>query len=86
VSARLTIAQHAARRSGAVMRVLETYEERYRVQNRKVPDDAPAEVLDRQERLWDATWQLHVDICAALDRCEAAERRARWGNDERQRP
>ena len=31
---------------------------------------------------WDAVWQLRLDVIAALERCEAAERAARWVRDE----
>ena len=34
------------------------------------------------EATWQAVWQLRVDVSAALDRCEEAEREAKWATDE----
>ena len=77
-----------SRRRTRVLAPLDRYEDQARRRYRRltverVPSDA---VYEREVALWDALDGLRTDICAALDRCEAAERRARWGNDERQRP
>jgi len=34
------------------------------------------------EATWSAVWQLRLDVIAALERCEAGERAARWVRDE----
>jgi hypothetical protein len=34
------------------------------------------------DALWSATWELRLDVIAALDRCEKAEGQARYAHDE----
>jgi len=31
---------------------------------------------------WQAVWQLRSDVATALNRCEAAEREAKWASDD----
>jgi hypothetical protein len=65
----------ASRRRATMLDCLDSYENvtRYRA---RFMSDAQADAI------WSAVWQLRTDVVAALERCEAAEREARWCRDE----
>ena len=67
--------RYAWRRRASIVDCLDSYEEvvRYR---RRVMTEA------QHVAVWEASWQLRMDVVAALDRCEGAEQAARWVRDE----
>lgn len=67
--------QTVSARRRDVLGSLEPHEERTR---RSLETMKPAQA----DATWQAVWQLRLDVAAALDRCEEAEREARWVCDE----
>ena len=63
------------RRRATIVDCLDSYEEVARYQARHLTEA-------QAEATWDAVWQLRLDVIAALERCEAGERAARWVRDE----
>ena len=62
---------YAALRREAMIEVLNDFDEHVRLALRFLtPAQAGA--------TWDAAWQLRKDVIEAIDRCEAAERDAKW--------
>ena len=65
----------ARRRRASIVDCLDSFEEVTRYRERFVGEDQAA-------ACWDAAWRLRRDVIAALERCEEAERSARWARDE----
>lgn len=62
-------------RRADLMAVLDLHEDGLR---RRLDRMRPA--VDRA--VWSASWQLRCDVADALDRCERAEREARWARED----
>lgn len=69
----LTVAQR--RRRATIVDCLDSYEEVTRYRARRQSDRQAA-------ASWAAVWRLRCEVVAAVERCEAAERAARWVRDE----
>ena len=63
------------RRRATIVDCLDSYEEVARYRARHLTEA-------QAEATWSAVWQLRLDVIAALERCEAGERAARWVRDE----
>ena len=65
----------AKRRRASFLDLLQSYESVTQYRFRMMTES-------QGDACWAAVWQLRKDVVAALDRCEAAERSARWVRDE----
>ena len=67
------------RRRASIVDCLESYEEVTRCRRWELEEKGK---WGESEAIWDAAWHLRLDVVAALERCETAERAARWASDE----